>query len=369
MPGNAEIAAGLGEILSLVYHPDAEPVLRHALALEPHNAERHWNLSLELLKQGRYREGFTEYEWRWQRPERRNPMRPFSQPFWRNQPGQTLRGKTILLHAEQGFGDTLQMLRYVPLVQALGARVVLEVQAPLRQLVSAFASTLPEKLNVIAHGEPLPHFDVHAAMMSLPFAFATDRDTVPPPVRLTPARLTPPELRLRHANEPVRVGLCWSGNPSHARDRERSIALETLRPLLQTPGCRWVSLQTGPAAAQIAALGLQIDQPQLTDFAATAAVIDTLDLVIAVDTAVAHLAATQGVPTWILLPFVADWRWLQPPSGTRPADPNPWYPQARVFRQRHFPSARDPQAMWNPVIAETSAALRHLIAAAPTPPR
>ena len=181
--------------------------------------------------------------------------------------------------------------------------------------------------------------------MSLPLAFATTLETVPPPQRFTPP--TPP----RPPNHPLRIGLAWQGNPTHARDEERSIPTPALKPLFDIPGCTWISLQ--PAAPADPSLPLY--HPPLRDFLDTANLIDTLDLVLTVDTAAAHLAASQGVPTWIMLPFVSEWRWLQPPAI------NPWYPQARLFRQTVLPDGRPQADLWQPLITEIAQALRTLL--------
>jgi hypothetical protein len=335
-------------VLHLLGDEEAVPLLRRALALRPDDPEKHWNLALALLKRGDYAEGWREYEWRWQRHKNERPLRPFAQPFWR---GEAVEGKTVLLYAEQGFGDTLQFLRYVPHVQALGARVVLEVQRPLLTLATAFAHTLPQAVTVIAQGDPLPAFDAHVPLMSLPTAFATTLATVPAPLRFTPPALP------RWPGRPLRIGIAWAGNPKHLRDRERSVPAEALLPLFAAPNCTWISLQTGPAATQLARLGVAIKQPPLADFLDTAAVIDTLDLVLSVDTVVAHLAASQGAPTWLLLPFASDWRWLLPTWRAADGAQNPWYPNARLFRQRELPDGRPQADLWQPVIAEVAAAL------------
>jgi tetratricopeptide (TPR) repeat protein len=352
-PEHPEMLGSLGEVLSLVGDEQAVPVLRRAVALRPDDPEKHWNLALALLKRGDYADGWREYEWRWRRPKNERPLRPFAQPFWRGEP---VGGKTMLLYAEQGFGDTLQFLRYVPLVQALGARVVLEVQRPLLGLAEAFARTLPEPVTVVAQDDPLPAFDWHVPLMSLPTAFATTLETVPAPLRFTPP--APPRTRTK----PLRIGIAWAGNPKHLRDRERSIPAEALLPIFDAPSCTWISLQTGPAATQLAGLGVAIKQPPLADFLDTAAVLDTLDLVLSVDTVVAHLAASQGVPTWVLLPFASEWRWLLPGWHGKNGAENPWYPNARLFRQATLPDGRPQAELWQPVIAEAAAALALLAA-------
>jgi len=344
-PDRGDVAGALGEVLSLVYDDEAETMLRRGVELQPDDPERHWNLALELLKRGNYLAGWREYEWRWKRTRDQTPLPFFPQPYWRNQAGQDITGKTILLHAEQGFGDTLQFLRYVPMVLDLGANVVLEVQAELKRLVEEYARQT-NGVTVIAAGDSRPAFAWHTPLMSLPPAFGTRVETIPAPMRLSADVAAP-----RRGGEMLRVGIAWAGNRAHARDRERTVPWEALLPLFEVPGCEWVSLQTGAAAAEIDRTGVVMEQPHFNDFLDTATVIDTLDVVLCVDSAVAHLAASQGARTWILLPYVADWRWL------RPGLVCPWYPEARVFRQRRLPAGEAQRELWEPVIAEVTGAL------------
>jgi tetratricopeptide (TPR) repeat protein len=352
-PESADITGSLGEVLSLIYHEDSLQVLRRSVELAPHDPEKHWNLALDLLKRGEYLEGWREHEVRWQRTRKQAPLRHLTQPYWRNEPGQSLAGTTILLQAEQGFGDSIQFLRYLPAVLALGAKVILEVPPALLRLTTEFAQQLNTGIVVLTAGDPLPEFDFHTPLMSLPHAFATTIDTVPPPLRLTlPAPSRPP-------HQPLRIGIVWSGNAAHDRDRERSIPTDALLPLFDVPGCEWVSLQLDAPNNQLRKLGVDMEQMPLHDFLDTANLIDTLDLVLAVDTAVAHLAATQAAPTWILLPYVADWRWLRP-SPQITGSTNPWYPQAKIFRQTRLPSGEPQDELWAPVIAEAAAALSRL---------
>jgi hypothetical protein len=191
--------------------------------------------------------------------------------------------------------------------------------------------------------------------MSLPMACGTTVETVPPAMRFTSL----PQRRTSQGT--LRIGLAWSGNPHHNRDRERSIPLEALMPLFAVPGCSWVSLQVGPAALAMQQAGVAIEQPVFGDFFDTAAVIDTLDLVLSVDSAVAHLAASQGVPTWILLPFVADWRWLRPTPEIVSEANNPWYPKATIFRQTVLPNGESQAELWKPVITEVAARLLEMM--------
>jgi len=294
-----------------------------AIALSPQLAEAHWNKALTLLALGDFARGFAEYEWRWRRDSELK-SRSFAQPQWQ---GEDIAGKTVLLHAEQGFGDTIQMIRYLPLVAARGARVVLEIPDDLRPLIggTGVAAT-------VRRGDALPPFDLHCPLMSLPLAFGTTLDTIPAsvPYLSAPAeRIAAWRARLADLTPP-RVGLVWSGKPTHKNDHNRSIALTQLAPLLQTAGVTFVSLQTEYRDADRTALAtaplVRLDDA-LADFADTAAAIAALDLVIAVDTAVAHLAGAMGIPLWLLLPAIGDWRWLEGRTNS------PWYPSARLFRQ------------------------------------
>jgi tetratricopeptide (TPR) repeat protein len=295
-----------------------------ALALAPDLAEAHWNKSLLLLALGDFGRGLPEFEWRWRR-DGANP-RNFTQPLWR---GENLQGKTILLHAEQGFGDTIQFLRYVPMVVARGGKVILEIPDSLTPLVDRADGIIA----MVRPGAPPPPFDLHCPLMSLPLAFGTTLASIP----ATMPYLHAPIGRAAHwknvlaATDGKRVGLAWSGKPSHKNDHNRSIALAQLMPLLSLPRVDFVSLQRDYRDTDLAALAVAPNlrrlDADLADFGDTAAVIDNLDLVITVDTAVAHLAGALGKPVWILVPAIQDWRWLLR------RDDSPWYPTARLFRQ------------------------------------
>ncbi len=295
-----------------------------AIALSPELAEAHWNKGLTCLAFGDFERGLQGYEWRWKRDSELKP-RDFAQPQWR---GEDLQGRTILLHAEQGFGDTIQFIRYLPMVIAKGGRVVLEIPDDLKPLLGRIDGVTA----IVRRGDALPPFDLHCPLMSLAGAFGTTLDTIPAPVPYLHApaeRLDHWRARLAGAKAP-RVGLVWSGKPTHKNDRNRSIPLALLAPLLHMPGITFVSLQKEYRDADLAVLAkmplLRLDHA-LADFADTAAAIAALDLVIAVDTAAAHLAGSLGKPLWLLLPAIGDWRWL-----TERAD-SPWYPSARLFRQ------------------------------------
>jgi hypothetical protein len=244
--------------------------------------------------------------------------------------GDPVAGKTVLLHAEQGYGDTLQFCRYAPLVAALGATVVLEVPLALKPLLGSLRGVSL----LVAKGGVTPAFDLHCPLMSLPLAFATRLDTIPadvPYLQADPVRRQAWRQRLDEVSAPgrCRVGLAWSGNPRHNNDENRSIRLEQLAPLYGLDAT-FVSLQPlvrERDKACLAQSGIVNPGAELTDFADTAALMDALDLVICVDTSVAHLAGALGRPLWVLLPRVPDWRWLLD------RDDSPWYPTARLFRQ------------------------------------
>ncbi|MDB5371862.1 MAG: hypothetical protein JWP04_504 [Belnapia sp.] len=299
-----------------------------ALAIRPDHAETHWNLAVANFLRGDWAAGWDGAEWRWRVPNFPARPRGFAQKLWQ---GEAAPGKTLLLHAEQGFGDTIMMLRYLPLAAASGARLLLEVPAELLPVVVPWAAGLGAA--VIAAGTPLPPFDLQCPLLSLPRAFATTPDTVPaaPYLRPAPAPASRWAARLPADGGPPRVVLVWAGRPTHANDTNRSIGLAGLAPLLAMPGLRFLSLQAGPRAADIAALGLgpQVEDlaPALADFGDTAAALARLDLLVSVDTAVLHLAGAIGTRCRALLPFAPDWRWLPGREDT------PWYPTVRLLRQ------------------------------------
>ena len=321
--------------------PEALGHYARAVELQPNYVEAHWNRSMALLVTGDFATGWPEYEWRWQRAYSQPLRRPFDQPVWRGEP---LDGKRILLHAEQGLGDTLQFCRYTSLVAARRpAGIVLEVPMPLLDLLrDSFADPLVQVVPLdpgFPRGDSLPGFDVHCPLMSLPLAFGTTLDTIPgttPYLRADPAKAALWRERLGDAPRP-RVGLVWAGgiranNPEAvATDRRRSLALAQLAPLGAIPGIAWYSLQKGAPAVQAAEPPPGLAPRDLMDavetFADTAALIAQLDLVISVDTSVAHLAAGLGKPVWLLSRFDGCWRWLL----ERPD--SPWYPGLRIYRQ------------------------------------
>lgn len=319
----------------------AQADLEQAIALDPGLAGAHWNLAILQLLRGDYAQGWRGYEWRWQTGQQQGPQRrKFSQPLWLGQ--QDLAGKTILLWSEQGLGDTLQFCRYAPLAAALGATVILEVQPALAQLLDGLAH------QVLARDAALPAFDFHCPLMSLPLAFGTELPTVPGAtsyLRADPRRSAEWRAALGPARG-LRVGLAWSGNPDFHDDHKRSIAFAELSRAL-APGCEFFSLQNSYREADLAAFtASQVADlsASLGDFADTAALCAAMDVVVSVDTSIAHLAGALGKQVWVLLPDTPDWRWM------RERDDSPWYPGARLYRQQ-------PGEGWEPVLARVRADL------------
>jgi tetratricopeptide (TPR) repeat protein len=324
-PGCAEAHSAFGAAAAgMGRHAEALSSYQQALQLKPALAEAVWNKSLLELSQGRFREGWAGYEARWLVKSLRLGQR-YTTPPWLG--GESLRDRVILLHAEQGYGDSIQFCRYAPLVAARGAKVLLGMPSGLRALMASL-----EGVDSVVTQAPVPGFDFQCPLLSLPLALGTELATIPANVPYLHADRIAREswaARLGPRTAP-RVGFAWAGSPTHSNDANRSIALERLLPLRRFD-VQCVSLQkeiratdlpflAGPAA--LCRLG-----EELTDFAATAALLSELDLVITVDTSIAHLAGALGRPVWILLPYVADWRWL------REREDSPWYPTARLFRQ------------------------------------
>ncbi len=330
-----------------------EALARYARAqdLKPAYADAHWNEALARLLLGDFATGWRKYEWRWRRKE--TPPRMLAAPLW---DGSTLAGKTILLHAEQGTGDTIQFIRYASLVKAQGGDVVFECPPALRRLLDGMAGVD----HIVPAGGTLPPFDVHAPLLSLPALLGTTLETLPanvPYLHPDPDRVQAWRERLSGLAQ-LKVGLVWQGNPAHSNDRSRSIPVSTMGELTVGTDIDWVSLQVDARPDEIKAFGsasFYDAGAQLDDWVDTAAAISALDLVVTVDTAVAHLAGALGKPAWILLPFAPDWRWLLDRSDS------PWYPTVRLFRQ---PSP----GSWPPVIRRLRTALAHRGAAAEVAP-
>ena len=342
-PEHLDARLGLANMLTALGHPEAAlPQLRAAVELCPDSAAANLNLSLALLQLGQWDEGWPLYQWR-HKTSTGDP-RLFDKPLWTGWP---LHGERILLHSEQGLGDTLQCARYVPLVRDRGGVPILECQAPLVPLLA----TVEGAGHVIARGDPLPAFDCHVPLMNLPGILQSTPDSVPSDVPYLLASSDAAEawrVRLARHTAPslLRVGLTWAGNPDHANDKNRSMIPDRLNPLRDVDGIAWFGLQKG--ARTLPGLPLSDLGTDLTDFGETAAAILNLDLVISVDTSVAHLAGALARPVWTLLTHAADWRWLMDRADT------PWYPTMRLFRQ---PRRGD----WESVIETVRAELESLV--------
>ena len=291
--------------------------------------------------------GWEKYESRWGTKQLRTVKRSFVQPQWTGI--DDVRGKTILLYAEQGFGDAIQFCRYVPLVAERGARVIVEVPRPLQELITALSGA-----HVVSRGDPLPDFDMHCPLLSLPLAFGTRLETIPSTTlyqRVSPRALINWDARLASRKHRARIGLAWSGNPRHLNDHNRSIRLSSLLSFLDVTAT-FVSLQKDIRPEDATVLKNQSDLlhfgDELETFSHTAALVSTLDLVISVDTSVAHLAGALAKPVWVMLPFIADWRWLLD------REDSPWYPTVRLFRQ-------DETRAWDSVIARMRTALYEFV--------
>lgn len=308
-------------LLALGRHAQARSMYERGLALDPASPGALYNLALARLRNGEFPRGWREHESRWVFEELHLRRRNFRAPLWRGEP---LNGKTILLHAEQGLGDTIQFARFVPLVAARGGRVILEVQPPLLRLLQS----LPGVDSILPRGAELPAFDCHCPLMSLPLALGTTLETIPSAEGYLSAE---PEPHCVAPSENLRVGIAWAGNPQHKGDATRSMPLEALAPLAGVPGLSLISLQKGAGIEQLAPLKdrlpIQDAASAHADMLETAALVRALDLVLSVDTSIAHLAGAMAKPVWIMLPWIADWRWMEERSDS------PWYRSARLFRQ------------------------------------
>jgi len=352
LPSGEDVAGTLVNLGNARGTLDPAPGVREcyekALELRPDFPPAHWNLGLCLLLHGDFARGWKEYEWRWRWTGFGEEQRPFPQPVWQGEPPRAVGG-TLLVTAEQGYGDTMQFARYLPLLVERGYEVVFEVQVPVFTLL--WHSLGRHGVRVVPRAETpdrvhddLP-FARHVPLMSLPERFGTLLETVPAAIPYLFAEPTRQALwadRLGAAAGPRRkVGIAWKGRPLHSRDRERSIPAVALAPLLVVADTQFFAVQKhegGPADAPAGVIPLD---GLLHDFAETAAAVANLDLVITVDTSVAHLAGAMGVPVWVMLPFSPDWRWLLGRSDS------PWYPTMTLFRQGR---AGD----WDGVVAEVA---------------
>lgn len=344
-PSNAIFVSYLGTaLLAAGRMSAATEAYRRAILLDPNLGSAHFNLAMIQLLIGDYENGWKEYEWRF-KAQSEIGLAPltFPKPVW---DGSRIAGKTILLHAEQGLGDTIHFARYAALVARQGANVILSCQPELVRIMK----TLPCELRVVRSGDALPEFDLHCPLPSLPLRFGTRPETIPadvPYLHPGPADAARWKARLAEFGS-LKVGIVWAGSPKYQNDRHRSLALRDFAPLALS-GVQFFSLQKGPAASQISGApeGMSLTDwtDELTDFAESAALISNLDLVISVDTSTSHLAGALGKPTWVLLPFSPDWRWMLDRSDS------PWYPTMKLFRQ---PEAGE----WKPVIEQVARALQ-----------
>lgn len=346
MPEDAEALVTMGTAFEqLAQYDNAMKCYEEALRRVPDCAEAHWNLSLALLRRGDFLRGWDEFNWRWQKKGYTTRWREFPAESWDGRP---LHGRTILIHAEQAFGDTIQFARYLPMVALRGGKVLVECPQPLVSLLE----TIDGVAQVVAAGAPLPHADFHLPLMSLPQLFATTLETIPDEIPY----LLPPQERLHRwkdligPGQRLRIGLVWAGRKKP--DPHRTCRLSDLAPLANITNASFYSLQLGEGADQAANPPAGMDLIDLTshiaDFADTAAFIAHLDLVISIDTAVAHLAGAMGKRTLLLLPFAPDWRWMLERGDS------PWYRTMHIFRQRTAGNWTDPVRLLTEIVAFSS---------------
>ena len=322
------LATGLKYLCRL---DEAAAAFRRATALDSGLVEAHFSLSQTLLLQGDLPAGWAEYEWRWRLKEYawlQNIHGTFSQPRWAGEP---LDGRTLLIYAEQGLGDAIQYVRYLPRVVAAGGRVILAVHPPLRRLFSEFSDITLVSLDTV----PLPPFDVHCPLLSLPLVFGTTAENIPggvPYLHADPDAVD--RWRARIGGDKPRVGIVWAGNPTQGGDRFRSPRLATVLPLFDLPNVTFVALQVGPGRQDLATHVLPPNVldlgPEISDLADTAAIMAGLDLVITSCTAPLHLAGALGVPTWAMIPASPHFTWLLGRADSV------WYPTLRLYRQEKF---------------------------------
>jgi tetratricopeptide (TPR) repeat protein len=337
LPEDYRVLIGAGNVLQdLGRFSEAADCFRRASSLRPGDPVCRYNLALTLLLGGQFREGFTEYEWRWSSRQFAAHRPRFAQPLW---DGSRLDGKRLLLCYEQGAGDSIQFARYVSFAKERGASVTVLVQRPLLRLMTWLMD------EAVVTDTPPAEFDVYCPLGSLAHIAQTDLESIPAPVQFE----VPAHARWQwHAKlgerSGARIAIVWAGAAGHLNDHNRSLALRQFAPLFKAPGAEWFSLQVGPASAQLAGSGIRDLAPDLADYGDTAAALRQMDLVITVDTSVAHLAGSLGVPTWVLIPFAPDWRWM------RDCSDSPWYPSMKLYRQK---AAGD----WDSVIQTVNADL------------
>jgi tetratricopeptide (TPR) repeat protein len=328
-PDDADTHNRLGSALTMLGRLDeAVCCYDRAIELKPDLAEAHFDRALAWLLQGDFERGWAEYEWRWKRPDFKPP--PYGQPWWDGSP---MPGKRLLLHCEQGLGDAIQFIRYAPLVkERLGGKLIVQCPQPLRRLFT----TMRGIDQLASPGEPAVAFDVQLPLLSVPRVMKTTLATVPAVVPYLAAdnALVRQWREKLDAKRGFRVGIFWEGSQKHPKNRFRSMPLALFEPLARVPGVRLFSLQRDAGREQLAVIGNRfrvVDLGhQLDDFLTTAAALKNLNLVVTIDTAVAHLAGALALPVWVLLSCDPDWRWMLQRDDT------PWYPTMRLFRQRAF---------------------------------
>jgi hypothetical protein len=328
-PGNASLMNNIGITLAAEQNTGGEiSWFRNSVRIDRGQVDGHWNLAQAALSHGLLEEGWREYEWRWRKPDFTSLRKDLEMPPWDGSP---LSGRSLLVHAEQGFGDTVQFCRYLSHPRLASGDVVVEVP---RELVSLMRRSF-DRIAVVARGESVPRADLHVPLMSLPYIVGTTLESIPakvPYLKADPDAIARWEARLEGFGRPMRVGVVWRGRPTQRLDRKRSLPLRAMRDLFGIEGAVWYSLQLGPASEELRGLqhGREVIRDiseGLVDFAETAAALTGLDLLVTVDTAVAHLAGALGRPAWVLLSTPADWRWMR-----RRMD-SPWYPSMELFRQ------------------------------------
>jgi Tfp pilus assembly protein PilF len=325
-PENADAHSNLGNALkSQLKLEEALASYERALGIKPDHAEAHWNQALTWLLMGNFQQGWPEYEWRWKKSN--SPAGGLPQPLWDGSP---LKGHAILLHAEQGLGDTLQFIRYAPLVKERGGKVIVECQPPLLRLLGS----CPGIDQLVAQGSGLPEFEFHAPLLSLPHILGTTLATIPAetPYLFADDALVEHWRQELGSPQAFKIAIAWQGALGNVRDAERSVSLVEFAPLAEVAGVQLISLQKGPGSEQISQAGdrlavMDMGAKTPADFMDTAAILRNVDLVVTVDTALAHLAGALGVQVWVVLPFYPDWRWLLDRADS------PWYPTMRLFRQ------------------------------------